>query len=386
MTDNTASVGSAAVPAALIAFTCAAEIGLFLGPFIVGGVVERYAVSDGTGGVVYSIEVGAAAVTAALAAALAQRIRARPVIVAAMLLLFASNSLSVLAAQLEILIVCRALAGLSAGTLMALGNALIAQCPSPHRTYSRLQFVLISGVLCAFLAVPYAVALFEFAGVFVVMAAINLAALPFIVTDLSTTRPITDTGVAKPFLSRKVLLMLVAVVSLFAAQNGLWAYVERIGNGLDLDLQVISSILMLTTAVALAGPALAHWIGNRLRLAAVINVAIVIQLAAALVLVTSASVFAYASGAVIYSTAFMFVIPYLKTALVVMDPSGRAVGSMVAVGMFGTSAGPALLGLVLDATGNYASLAGVAGAGFMLSILLATLSVSRNGKVQGVGI
>ncbi len=358
--------------AAIIAAASIGEFIFYVAPFVVGGSVQAFGVTEGTAGQIVAIELGAAALLALIVASQIAKLQVGYVVGAALAAVAVGDVTALLTNSLSWYIPSRALAGAGAGTLLATANAVGASNRNPQRLFSMMQFAVVATTVVGFSLVPLSIEIVGPKGVIAVrvLIALLLGGLLFWIPagrdGVDSSQPVLSSG-----RGYKVVTVLAAVVLIWLGNNGLWAYVERIGASLAFSVEQISMVLLATSVFALSGPACAQLLGSRRGLLAPIGVSALLQAAGAFALVHAGQLFGFALGSILYSAAFMFCVPYFKAAMAALDSSGRIVGSGAALMIVGTAIGPGIFGVILNAGGSYATLGWVATCCFAMGWCLA---------------
>ena len=368
---------------AIIAAGSISEPIFYLAPFVVGGSVEAFGVTEGTAGQIVAVELGTAAILALVVASQIAKLHVRLVVGAALAAVAVGDVAALLTNSLSWYVPSRALAGAGAGTLLATANAVGAGSRNPQKVFSMMQFAVVATTVVGFGLMPLSMEIVGPKGAIAVRLLIALLLGGFVFCMPAHSRGADS---KKPLLSAgrgfKILTVLAAVVLVWLGNNGLWAYVERIGASMAFSVEQISTVLLATSVVALSGPACAQLLGTRRGLLAPIGVSAVLQALGAFALVYGGQLFSFALGSVLYSAAFMFCIPYFKAAMAALDSSGRVVGSGAAVMIVGTAIGPGIYGVILNAGGSYATLGWVTICCFAIGWSLAVPAAGRAGLTR----
>ena len=142
--------------------------------------------------------------------------------------------------------------------------------------------------------------------------------------------------------------------------------------------------MMLNGILALLGPFAAHRLSTRFGRIVPISVAMLIQMVTIVTLVYSFESFSYASSMIVLSLSYVFVIPYFRGVMASLDPTGRVVGASTAFVSVGAAVGPGFGGVILNMGGSYQSVAWIAVAFFLLTLVL-VIPVARWADVREFG-
>ena len=148
-------------------------------------------------------------------------------------------------------------------------------------------------------------------------------------------------------------------MALFSLNLGaLWTYVERIGVGIGLSSPQTGTILAAALALSVLGALGASCLGDRWGRRAPLLLAFVAQLISLVLLMRTDST-SYSIGAVLYSLAWAFAVPYLYSFVASLDESGRLIVLAPAAQAVGAALGPAVAASLLDGAA-YAPVSAVA--------------------------
>jgi MFS family permease len=194
---------------------------------------------------------------------------------------------------------------------------------------------------------------------------VGVPLLALLSTDLVTRGAESD---AHPPSRAAAAWIALAAMALFSLNLGaLWTYVERMGVGTGLSSARTGSILAAALALSVLGALGASWLGDRWGRRAPLALAMLAQLVS-LVLLMRTDAASYALGAVVYSLAWAFAVPYLYSLVAGLDESGRSIVLAPAAQAVGAALGPAIAASLLSGTA-YAPVSAVAAAALVASML-----------------
>ena len=160
-----------------------------------------------------------------------------------------------------------------------------------------------------------------------------------------------------------------------AGQIGLWAFLERLGSGLQLapaEMGIVFSVLKLLGGAAALALAL---IGDRLGLRLPHFLVFAVIVLGLVMLARADGFWVYALGAWIWEVGFTWGCIYQTAAIARLDPSGRATMLIPAAFGLGSMAGPGIAGsLVAD---GFAPLLWMAFATALIAVVVYGLVISR---------
>lgn len=302
-------------------------------------------------GVLLSMDMSAGTVASFLARFWITKLPWRPVLFLAIVIATLSNLGCLWASGHFELIMLRALAGFTMGTMMAFPYAVFASLPDPDREFSiALALQICLGALCLLLIpsldnkamsdVP-----FLFCAFFCLLPLSLLRHCPRFNPALSTLETEVDAEVR---IDAFLILSLTAVGLFILALTAIWVFMEQLGGAGGLQSPTVSKILALGLLFSFAGsisPAIAVGFLERGRLITTGYLLLLLSICGTGSF-TSTAVFAV--SIIIYNFFYSFVMPLQSAWIAESDRSGRnAVLIPVAQGI-GVSLGPLLAGFVND--------------------------------------
>jgi MFS family permease len=130
-------------------------------PFNITGIVQSFAVSNSTAGLVASTELLAISISSLYVAQIAGRMPARLIYVIGIFAILTANALTIMASSVEPLVLLRAIAGIGGGGVTAMVMFTAGQSRNPEKTFGIINsFVGIMGTLMA-LILPQALLLYQ---------------------------------------------------------------------------------------------------------------------------------------------------------------------------------------------------------------------------------
>jgi predicted MFS family arabinose efflux permease len=332
--------------------------------------------SPGDAGYVVAAEIGSSALAASALTARKEMSDLRLLAGAALALLIVCDLLSYFTGSPAVFIACRVLSSAGVGALFAIGNAAAAVSRDPQRVYSSMMFVTVLFASILYLLAPWSVEHLGPRGPFIVLICVSLLGLPAIVWMPDRINTQLKSGTRGFPVSPPALLLLFAVFILYAAQSGLWAYVERIGLETGLKLDVIVLILTANGFIALGAAVLANWLGLRIGYVIPIAGGMTIQAVSAYGLPLAYDAWGFGAAAIVFTFGLIFVMPFLKATAADLDTTGRLATAATVAITLGSAAGPAIIGFALNRGATYADAAMVAVAGILLSSVATLLSLT----------
>ncbi len=341
--------------AAIAAAGCVGEVAPMVVPLFLGAIMAEFGVSEGTAGFVPALEVGAIATAAVLFSTRGRGLDPRRVVLIALALVIAGQTISMFAGAWPVFVVSRAVAGLGEGVLVASANIQASLTRRSHRAFSLLLAVIITCFVVMASVIPAAIGSFGPRGAFAALLGLAIVAGVFLLR-FPRRRPQSGDPQRAHWISGPGPRVLVAAVFVYVAFSALWTYVGRIGASLGLSLGVVGVVVSACGIVGAFGPVSAGMVGLRWGRSLPLLTSLMLIVGTAVTLTSAWSPAVFAVSATVIMMAFMFFVTNLRELMSALDPSGGLVGVGVGVITTGGAAGPLFAGVILNAGGSYPSL------------------------------
>ena len=338
-----------------------------------GPLMTKFGLGEGAIGLMMSQELAVFGLSAIAMAGPLSKISRVKVAMAGGFLVIVGNLVSGYADSFETLRFSRMCAGFGGGMITAAGTAAAASSMNPQRMFS---IAMVTWGLVASsqrILIPYVTEPYGASGGFFGMAAAGALLLPFCIwllppTDHESVQATTSR--VDPSLSligriaerlglrdapnRRFALWLMPAIFIFAAgQAAVEVFTEQFGLRSGLEVKEIGEVLAAVGVGGLAGGAFAAWLGLRLGTIGPIVVGICLNVVAAFGLCWSEDPVTYVSFNLLWGVSYLFVVPYIYSALSEMDDKGRWVVAVDAIWYMGDSPGPAVGGYVVESVGYH---------------------------------
>jgi predicted MFS family arabinose efflux permease len=352
--------------AAAIGLSIAGIAAFSILPVMIGAIADAQALDASEAGFIAAADLCGFALASLLASLWIRGFDGRRVAAAGLLAALVGNVLSLRAASFDALLAVRLLAGLGGGLAYSVAMSTLARSARPDRDFGFMVAAQIVYQVVALFALPRLVTAQGSDAIFLALAAtVCVALLALLSTDLVTRGAESD---AHPPSRAAAAWIALAAMALFSLNLGaLWTYVERMGVGTGLSSARTGSILAAALALSVLGALGASWLGDRWGRRAPLALAMLAQLVS-LVLLMRTDAASYALGAVVYSLAWAFAVPYLYSLVAGLDESGRSIVLAPAAQAVGAALGPAIAASLLSGTA-YAPVSAVAAAALVASML-----------------
>lgn len=352
-------------------------------PFNISGIVQSFGISNSTAGLIASIELGAISAASLLVARLAGTLSPRRIYALGISAVLLANALTVLAADVAVLMVLRAIAGFGAGSVTATVMFTAGKSSDPERTFGIINsFVGIMGMAMALL-LPQALLLHQVFGashlqavdgLYLTYVAAAVAALLLIrsvpvpppavpdvahanvestSTDLSAKAAGTDSALLRPA-PRIGWIALWGLGIVFFGHGTLGIYIVELGRSTGLSAQAIGNTFAAGSLIGIGAPLLGGLIGARFRAALPISVILAAVAVFAVLLAHTESPLGFFVLAPLFSVGPMMMIPLALGVMARIDRSGRLTGSHPAFVTLGGAIAPIAGGALRDMSGGFA--------------------------------
>ena len=302
----------------------------------------------------------------------------------ALLVLVVGNAASAFVMNYELLIVIRFLTGfLGVGTNYALAIAALSATARTERNFSIAVAAQVSVAIVGFLLLPSLISESGTPAVFVPLALIALALIPFVKflpvgghnESVVSREPETKTP-------QLIWFALGCQCVWFLGIGGVWAFVERIGTNAGISAGEIGDALALGMAVGLLGAFFAAALADRFGRVMPFAVAMLGQVLAVWWLVGLEDLSGLVIAICLYNGTWNFALPYLFAMAAIADSRGQLVVLMSTAQAVGLTFGATLAGAVIGRWGLLAVL--WQGAGAALAALLIFVMLAR--RLRGVTV
>lgn len=367
----------------LSAFASAYGVGLLtllMLPFLMGAMMDGLGLSEGTTGLILSVEFTLAMVSSLLIAPYINRVPRKTIAIVGTLMAIAANIVSAYIVDVALLISIRAFAGFGAGLALAAGNSVIASANDPDKTAGQVNVLFVVLMIAVMLGFGFIADNFGLQGTYFGVAATYAVMLIMIVrlpqyvnveSDNNANVNTSKSGRKNIRLIGLVSIGMMMTMFLFSMRDTMgWAFVEQIGVSLGYTTSEMGMILALQAFIALIGPLIVAKVGNKFGITIPVLIGIIGHGCITLgYLMASESKFFYTAIVLMNATAYFYALAYLTGLAASLDKEGRVVaatGSFIALGI---AVGPAFAGHLID-LGGY----GLAGWSIIVIVILTVIA------------
>ncbi|MFM7120295.1 MAG: MFS transporter [Gammaproteobacteria bacterium] len=377
-------------------------------PFNISGIVQSFGISNSTAGLIASVELGAISAASLLVARLAGSLSPRRIYAVGISAVLVANALTVLAADVSVLMVLRAIAGLGAGSVTATVMFTAGKSSDPERTFGIINsFVGIMGMAMALL-LPQALLLHQVVSggalqsvdglyltyvVAAVLALLLIRSVP-VPPPANPTHVSADAGAGTPSASLSAdssaantaairpapLIGWVALWGLgiaFFGHGTLGIYIVELGLSTGLSAQAIGNTFAAGSLIGIGAPLLGGLIGARFRAALPITAILAAVAVFAVLLAHTDSPLGFYVLAPLFSVGPMMMIPLALGVLARIDRSGRLTGSHPAFVTLGGAIAPIAGGALRDMSGGFALTGWFVAGCLLVGLMLMAAAIRR---------
>jgi len=332
--------------AAILADVAAAQV-IVLQPAYVQGLVDHAGMSDAKAGYALSAEMLAFAVATISMAAIASRVRWRPLVQSALLVLLLCHLASAWMVHTSMFVAIRVAAGLAAGIVVPLAFASIGLTSKPERGYG---LVITSVLLYGAILLTVTPALFRAGGVAALLVAMASTCVVALAASFAFHEP-SRHATAQPRKPHRTSATeraaLSAMFFYFMAQGSFWAYASLIGKSKGLSDGVVSDALALSQFAGIAGALLPAVLADRAGRTAPLAAGILCGVLPLAALAGPVTAVTFTVVVAIYQFGWNLSHPFLLGMFARFDRTGQVVVYGTAMQKLGLAAGPAAAAVVV---------------------------------------
>lgn len=345
----------------LSAFASAYGVGLLtllMLPFLMGAMMNGLNLSEGTTGLILSVEFTLAMVSSLLISPYINRVPRRTIAVVGTVMAIIANILSAYISDVALLICVRAFAGFGAGLALAAGNSVIASAEDPDKTAGQVNVLFVVLMILVMLGFGFIADNFGLVGTYYGVAGTYAVMLIMVIrlpqyVNVEPSDNVVITNKVSMSLIGLVPVGMMVTMFLFSMRDTMgWAFVEQIGVALGYSTSEMGMILALQAFIALLGPLVVAKVGNKFGITIPVLIGIIGHGMITLgYLMASDSKFFYTAIVLMNATAYFYALAYLTGLAASLDKEGRVVaatGSFIALGI---AVGPAFAGQLINLGG-----------------------------------
>jgi MFS family permease len=351
-------------------------------PFLLGALMDALALDPQSAGLLGTLELVAGALGSLVLAPRAATVPRRRLALVGGALAVSGYFLSGAVGGYASVAFVRVATGVCCGVVLAAGNAAAAGSRDPDRLFALVAFLAGVAATVLLVTLPYTVTPWGYAGGFALVGIVCLMALPLFWFLPAAPGVPEQSGFATRRVTGAVAATLAGAFMLEMCGQGVWAFTERIGAGVGLDLKEIGPIAAFGNFSGLIGSVAAAWLGTRKGRTAPLAAGVAATACAQWFLVNADSGTTYAVAQVGWGLAFYFTAPYILGLAASLDRQGRWTVTVGALMMLGAAIGPLMAGSAIEIWGytGFAWLLMACTAVSFLSFLLVSVKIDRDSR------
>ncbi len=318
-------------------------------PIYVGAVAEQFGFTSRQLGLLVGAEIGASLMLSITAPLWINRIDLRRAGMLAIGAVAAGNFLSLEFHAFLPLLLCRMVTGFfGSGLAYTLGVRIIAAAPNPVRAFSWTITAQIAFGALGLMIFPLAIARWGLDSLLWTWLAFSLLFLPALVF-LPRRIPVPNAELAQGGHRGSVTaLALLAILAVWNfALGAVWAFIERIGRGMNLSIEEVGYGLSISMAVGILGSMQASWMSDRYGTRWQMPFMIAVHLGLFAALSGNLTPAEFLLVLIVFNYSWNLANPYLLAHIAKSDESGKLVALIPACQTAGNMIGPVVAGLLI---------------------------------------
>jgi len=318
-------------------------------PIYVGAVAEQFGFTSRQLGLLVGAEIGASLMLSITAPLWINRIDLRRAGMLAIGAVAAGNFLSLEFHAFLPLLLCRMVTGFfGSGLAYTLGVRIIAAAPNPVRAFSWTIIAQIAFGALGLMIFPLAIARWGLDSLLWTWLAFSLLFLPALVF-LPRRIPVPNAELAQGGHRGSVTaLALLAILAVWNfALGAVWAFIERIGRGMNLSIEEVGYGLSISMAVGILGSMQASWMSDRYGTRWQMPFMIAVHLGLFAALSGNLTPAEFLLVLIVFNYSWNLANPYLLAHIAKSDESGKLVALIPACQTAGNMIGPVVAGLLI---------------------------------------
>lgn len=339
----------------LSAFASAYGVGLLamlVLPFMIGSTMNGLGLDAAQAGLLGTVEFLGVTVASLMVAPFMGRLPRRSLALAGAALAICGNVLSATALSYDQLLVVRVCVGLGCGLALASGNATVANAENPEKLAAQMSMLFVVLMVVSMISFARVSELWGHQGVYGALAVCMLSLSVFIFRLPQGPARVRST-IEHPHAHRSILsvsgiFMLVAMFAFALRDTMMWAFAERIGNGVGISPDDLGALFSIQAVIGIIGPMVASLVGSRYGLRLPVIVGIVLTGIVTFTILQSSKAIVPFSGAVLFiSGTYFYALSYLTALAAELDTQGRIVAASGGFLVAGVAVGPAVSGALI---------------------------------------
>ena len=343
---------------ALMTMSMACDLTTFVMPLIIGALVSQHGMTDTQVGFVATAQLMACALLSFAMAPRVRRLNPRATIALGLVLVALGNAVTLLSHHAPVLIAARLSAGLGEALVNVVVGVLMARQRDPDRGFAMINIGITSGAVAVFLVAPLLAPSFGKDGIFWVLTALPVLALPCVLgiqnVAMDSAAP---TGERRGFsgfgLTPGSIALLLGIVGFGIAGNAVFIFVERIGEGVGVGYNQLVQMMLWVTVWTAAGPVAARIVGTRFGRMPILAFSFLGLAVACPMMGAPQNATVLFIGLNLGGFCLLLAAPFYSGLMVAMDPLGRLITLSRGVLAIGSAITPGIASLMLIGGGGF---------------------------------
>ena len=325
-------------------------------PWLIGGLVRDWGLSDTVAGMIASCVIGLLAATTLVVGTFVHRFSRRITsVLGACLALLGSAALTQFSRPSPMIALLATIA-VGCGMCSAAGNSLLSSAKDPARATARMWALAVLWQTLVWFVTPLVVEKWNSTGLYALWAVGCAIYLPLIMMMPDGTLEVRaghQTAIRTPALSLATIWSVVLCTFAFWLRDSLtWSLAERRGQLLGVSEYHLGLTFTAASVLGLIGPIAANHVGLRFGrvktvLGGLLLIGVVLQ-----VIASATSPLPYQAGFLFWTCASIFSWTYIMEMAAAVDPKGRVAATCGGIVFVTAACGPVLGGAMLDWGGS----------------------------------
>lgn len=368
--------------AAAMWLTIVGTLGILFLPLLVSGLIDELSFDKKRAGFIAATEMAGVAIASGLGVIWVRRFNWRTTAVASTVIFIAGNLVSVDINSYWPMLVSRFVVGIASGALLAIGLACQSDSKNAVRIFGYWVACQMTVSSAGYLLLPIVRENWGLDGFLFALVLLGLTAFLAVAQIPAHGLKRAVTSEMRQGLLRSGPLALFGALLFFMAQGGLWAFLERLGLGINLTTTQIGFALALSSWLGIAGGLAKNWLADALGSLSPFTFVIVGQLVMLVLFETGTDILLFGTAVCMLQFFWAMGMAALLGGFNVIDKTGGLVLLLMSIAKVGYSLGPALMGWLI--IGEDYSRALVAGGVLVIVGMSISRRLIKNGMTVAV--
>ena len=359
--------------------TVIGTLGILFLPLLVSGIIDELGFSAQQAGYVAAAEMAGVAIASGMGVFWVRRVNWRTISTLSIIVFIVANGVSLSINDYLPMLVARLFVGLASGALLAIGLACQSDSKKADRIFGYWVACQMTVSSAGYLMLPGIRATWGIDGF--LWALIILGATTFVSVLFLPKQGLDRTSSAEQGQRSLVtgIAALIGALLFFAAQGGLWAFLERLGLAANLSTVEIGVAFAISSYLGIVGGLAKNWLADAAGPTSPFIFVVIGELLMLLILSVSSSHTMFTIAVCLLQFCWAMGMASFLGALNIIDKSGRLVLLLIAIAKIGYSVGPAIMGwLYRDDDFTYV----LAASGIFIVVGILTATVLNHSRTE----